>query len=211
MLNLNRLISELQSDAPPVKAMPHPVILTLKWVGAAMTYLLVLVLISGTREDLPAQLHQLHFLVEISALFVMFASMALAGSYLAYPDLYQKRWIAYVPAGAVLLFFGTLCSEWLADVRPAPLPKHSFECTISILLCSVLPAAAALFLMRRYSSTHIRWSGAIALLSAFSIGSIWLRLYEPNDSITHVMVWHYLPMVVIWLTGSYLGGRVLKW
>ena len=49
------------------------------------------------------------------------------------------------------------------------------------------------------------------LLSAFSVGAIWLRLHEETDSIDHVVVWHYLPMLAIGLIGFWLGKRLLKW
>ena len=65
--------------------------------------------------------------------------------------------------------------------------------------------------MRKYASTHYRLAGSVALLSAFSVGALWLRLHEVNDSIVHVIEWHYLPMLVIGLIGLGLGQRVLKW
>ena len=54
-------------------------------------------------------------------------------------------------------------------------------------------------------------TGCIALLFAFSIGAIWLRLYEQNDSIMHVIQWHYLPMIVFGIIGLWLGKLILKW
>jgi len=65
--------------------------------------------------------------------------------------------------------------------------------------------------MRKYASTHYRLAGSVALLSAFSVGAMWLRLHEVNDSIAHVIEWHYLPMLAIGLIGLWLGRVVLKW
>ncbi|MDP1634786.1 MAG: NrsF family protein [Gallionellaceae bacterium] len=76
---------------------------------------------------------------------------------------------------------------------------------------SLLPAAWTFFSMRRFASTHYCWASSIALLSAFSVGALWLRLHELNDSIIHVIQWHYLPMLGIGLIGWWLGKRVLKW
>jgi hypothetical protein len=65
--------------------------------------------------------------------------------------------------------------------------------------------------MRKFASTHHCWAGGIALLAAFSVGALWLRLYEQTDSIMHVIEWHYLPMIFIGLAGMWLGRRILKW
>jgi len=74
-----------------------------------------------------------------------------------------------------------------------------------------LPAAWTFYAMRKFASTHYHWAGSIALLSAFSAGALWLRLHEVNDSITHVVEWHYFPMIGIGLTGWWLGKKILKW
>jgi hypothetical protein len=65
--------------------------------------------------------------------------------------------------------------------------------------------------MRNFASTHYRWAGSIAILSAFSVGALWLRLQEVNDSIVHVIEWHYLPMLAVGVVGLWLGKWLLKW
>jgi len=65
---------------------------------------------------------------------------------------------------------------WQADNPPAPLPVHSFECTRSIALLSLLPAAWMFYMMRKFASTHYHWAGSIAFLFAFSVGALWERV-----------------------------------
>ena len=76
---------------------------------------------------------------------------------------------------------------------------------------TLLPAAWMLYVMRSLASTHPHLAGSIALLSAFSIGALSLRLSEQTDSIMHVMQWHYLPMIAVGLIGLGLGKLLLKW
>ena len=118
---------------------------------------------------------------------------------------------AVLPAGTFALFAAIMFFAWRADSPPAPLPVHSFECTLSITLFSLLPATWTFLSMRKFASTHGHWAGSIALLSAFSVGALWLRLHESNDSIAHVLEWHYLPMLGIGLAGWLLGRKLLKW
>ncbi|MDP2760944.1 MAG: hypothetical protein Q8O64_11175 [Sideroxyarcus sp.] len=38
-------------------------------------------------------------------------------------------------------------------------------------------------------------------MAAFSVGAVWLRLDEVNNSILPVVQWHYLPMVGVGVVG----------
>jgi hypothetical protein len=211
MSEIDELINKLAQDGATVRRAPHPFLLGGEWLVAALAYLAVALLISGTRHDLWQELHRPWFAAEIAALAGILVATSLSAALLSYPDLHQKRGIAYMPAAAFALFVLVLLFAWRADDPPAPLPVHSIECTLSITLLSLLPAAWTLYVMRRYASTHNRWAGATALLFAFSVGALWLRLYEQNDSVMHVIRWHYLPMAVVGIAGMGLGKRVLKW
>ena len=111
-------------------------------------------------------------------------------------------------ASALLL---AVAFAWQATSPATPLPTHTYECTFCIVLVALLPAAWYFLGIRRFASTRYRWAGSIVLLSALSIGALWLRLSEPNDSIVHVIQWHYLPMLGFGLAGLWLGKLILKW
>jgi hypothetical protein len=211
MKDFDKLVAELADDAAPVKPAPHPYLLSLKWMGAAALYLAVALGVSGLRRDLAHALEQPWFVAELAALLLVFIATALSAALLAFPDLHQKRRLVFAPAWAFALFVLVMALAWRADSPPAPLPVHSFECTLSIVLFSLLPAVWTFYAMRRYASTNYYWAGSVALLSAFSVGALWLRLYEVNDSILHVVEWHYLPMLAAGALGVWLGKLLLKW
>ena len=211
MANIEELVESLARDAAPVKPAPHPLMLSLGWVAGAAVYLVASLLISGLRPDLMQKLHEPWFVAEMVSLALIFIATSLSAAVLAFPDLHQMRKAALAPAGLFAIFVAVMFFALRADVPPAPLPMHSFECTANIALFSLLPAAWTFFAMRRYASTHYRWAGSVALLSAFSIGALWMLLHELNDSIIHAIQWHYLPMLGIGLIGWWLGKRLLKW
>jgi hypothetical protein len=211
MKDIEQLVETLAADAAPVRSAPHPFMLSLKWIGAAAVYLTVSLAISGLRPDLAHALQQPWFIAEIVALLLVFIAAATSAALLAFPDLHQKRGVVFAPVIAFALFVLVMFLAWQADNPPAPLPPHSYECTVSITLFSLLPAAWMFFEMRKFASTHYRWAGIIALLAAFSVGELWLRLYEINDSIMHVVQCHYLPMMAFSIAGLWLGKRVFKW
>ena len=211
MTNIDELVARLAQDANAVKPAPHPFVLSLQWMGAAATYLAVSLAFSGPRPDLLEKFHSPWFVAEIAMLFGIFIVTALSTALLAFPDLHQKRRLAYAPAVPFILFVVLMFFAWRADSPPSPLPVHSFECTLSITLMTLLPAAWVFYSLRKFASTHYRLAGSAALLSAFSVGAMWLRLHETTDSITHLVEWHYLPMLVIGFVGLWLGKVLLKW
>lgn len=209
--HIEQLVATLSKDAQPVRPAPHPYLLSLQWIGAAALYLIVSLALTGLRPDWRASFVEPWFIAEIAALFALFIVTALSTALLAFPDLHQKRRLAFAPAVPAVLLLAVILFAWRADSPPAPLPEHSIECTCSILLTMLLPALWTFYSLRQYASTHYRLAGSIALLSAFSVGALWLRLHEVNDSIAHVVEWHYLPMLGVGAFGLWLGRVLLKW
>jgi hypothetical protein len=211
MDNIEQLVESLAADTAKVKPAPHPFMLAVKWMAAAAVYLAVSLAASGLRPDLAQALQQPWYVAELVMLLLVFVASAVSAALLSFPDLHQKQALAFSPVVLFALFVLLMLFAWNADSPPAPLPVHSWQCTLSILLVSLLPAAWTFYAMRKYASTHYRWAGSIALLSAFSVGALWLRLHEVNDSIYHVVLWHYLPMLGTGLFGLWLGKKLLKW
>ena len=211
MKDIEQLVAQLSSEASPIRPAPSPLQLSLRWAGAAFIYLLASLAVSGLRPDLAHALQNPWFTAELLLLLLILLGTLSSAALLAFPDLHQKRALAYTPPALFGLFILLLFFAWRADMPPAPFPVHSFECTIHITLISLLPAALAFLTLRNYASTHPRWAGSFALLAAFSVGALWLRSYEVNDSILHVVQWHYLPMIGVGTIGWMLGARLLKW
>ena len=211
MENIQELINTLSSEITIVKPAPHPFMLSLKWMGMAALYLAVSLAVSGLRPDWAAKLHSPWFIAEMATLLIVFITTTFSAALLSFPDMHQRDRLVYAPLAAFALFVLVMFFAWRADSPPSPLPVHSIECTLSIMLMALLPAGWTFYAMRRYASTHSGAAGSVALLSAFSVGALWLRLYEETDSIVHVIERHYLPMLAIGIVGMWLGKKILKW
>lgn len=211
MKDIDQLVNELSNDTAPIRRAASPWLLSLRWAGFAIAYLLVALIFSGLRPDLAQALQQPLYAAELLLLLLILLATTLGSALLAFPDLHQQRRLAQVPNILFALFILLLLVAWRTDTPPAPFPVHSIECTLDITFISLLPAALAFLVLRNYASTHPRWAGSYALLAAFSVGALWLRLYEVNDSILHVVQWHYLPILGVGMIGWMLGRKVLKW
>lgn len=211
MDDIEQLVANLSKEVQAVRPAPRPSLLGLRWLVLASAYIIVALAISGLRDDLAVQFHEPWFIAELAALLGILVSTALSAAVLAFPDLHQQRRTAWGPAWVFALFALIMSLSWLADDPPAPLPVHNIECTLSILLFSLLPSAWIFRVMRGFASTHLRLSGIVAVLFAFSTGALWLRLHEQTDSIIHLAEWHYLPMIAVAALGWWLGRTLLKW
>ncbi len=211
MEKIDVLVEQLAHDAAPVRPAPSPFKLSLSWLLGAALYLVISLAVSGVRPDWLQKLQHPWLGAELLLLVLLCISTALSAAVLAFPDMHQRRWLTRVPLVLFGIFGGVMLLSWHADNPPAPLPIHSFECTLSILAAALLPALWVMYTLRHYASTHASWAGSTALLFAFSVGALWLRLHEINDSVIHVILWHYLPMIAVGWVGLSVGQKWLRW
>ncbi len=212
MDNIENLVLSLSKEATPVKPAPQPLLLSLKWIALALAYLIVALAVSGPRPDLLLQLQHPLFVAELTVLFGLLVTAALSTAVLAFPDLHQQRAQAFFPLWMIMLLVLVLAIAWLTNTpTSAAVQTHSIQCTLALLLFSLLPSVTIFYAVRRLACTRPQQAGSVALLFAFSTGALWLRLYEANDSIIHIIGWHYLPMIVVGVFGWIIGKSVLKW
>ena len=211
MSNEEALIETLVRDGASIRLKDHPYALSLKWLGSATIYLALSLMIAGLRPDLMLKLGSPLFIAEIALLVSIIATTCLSAALLGYPDMYQRRPVTYAPALMFALFMWVILQAWRTDFPPSPLPVHNVECLGFIILVTLLPAAWIFYSMRGLASTHPYFAGGTALLAAFSLGALSLRLSEQTDSVMHVMQWHYLPMIGAAVAGLLLGKTILKW
>lgn len=208
---IDKQIASLVADADSVQPAPSPLRLWLRWMAIALVYIAISLLVLGVRADIMERLHSAMFIAEMGVLIAIVSSTALSASLLAYPDIYQRHRWALTPIFMFVIFVGVIVLAWQADNPPSPLPVHSYQCSLTIAVLSLLPAAWMFYSMRQLASTHWHLAGIVVMLSAFSTGAIILRLSEQTNSIIHVIEWHYLPMIGVASVGVWLGKVLLKW
>lgn len=212
-MNVNQLIDDL-SKAPPVKKATRPAALFLRWFVVSAVYLAVLLLTFGIRPDIYSKLGYTLFTYEIVSLFAMMLSIAVSAILLSYPDIYQKRWMLYMPALPVAAFLYIMFLSYNAEVtRPGGYPEQGagLECFACICLFSLVPALSLLYYLREQATTHPRLTGSLAVLASVTFGAVAFRFREETDSITHIITAHYLPLIGFAIAGVLLGRKFLRW
>lgn len=205
---MDTLIAELASAAGSHKASPWRSLL--QWAVPATVSVAALLWLLGVRADLTARLEDPVFITELLLLAALSLSSGIAAIWLSYPDIRQQSYVLYPPPillGALLAFY-----LWQLFQNPIAMPAmDGMECVVCILMFGALPTVLALLLMRRNGTTHPRKGAMAALLAALSLGCLGIRLCEPQENVTHVLTWHYGPMVFFTLLCVFFGRRLLRW
>ena len=205
------LIKQLAQDARPVKPAPHPLRLACRWTLLGTAYVLFFVCLFGARPDVVDRLADPLFTGEMLLLAITLIACIWSSVLLAYPDAYQiQRPLAW-PVISFALLVCMLYTQWVYADPSIATPMHGLSCTIHITLLSLVPAVLLFYRINRMASTHYIKAGAVALLSAFSMGGMVARLTEMTDSIGHIVQWHYLPMLAAAALGTLLGRLLLRW
>lgn len=215
-MDTQALIDKLSQEKPVSRPLGSPARLggllaaVLAVYGAGVQFFLHL------RPDLGLQLTRPAFAVEIALLVALTLASAWAAVFAMYPDQHQKPWMLRVPYILFALLVGFLGFQLAVmphDARMVVPPPgaHAMECAVCIASVALVPSGLIFGLLRRGASVTPFHAGSFAVLAASAIGCLTLRLAEANDSLMHLVTWHYLPTLVFAAIGAALGKFLLRW
>lgn len=215
-MQTNDLIASLSREATKRQPLHAPLWLGLRLILVLSTYGVIAQFFMHIRPDVIAQFSRAPFTIEIALLFALFLSSVFAAVVAMYPDYHQKTWILSLPylifavvAGFILYQMAMMPVTSLMVIPPPG--GQPLECALCIAALSMIPSAFIFGLMRRGASVTPIRAGSFAVLGAASLGSLILRLAEPNDSLLHLAQWHYLPTLLFAVIGAFAGKWLLKW
>lgn len=211
MSSTEQLIENLSHDLQPIKVTACPYKLFGKGVGLVLFYIILMLVIVGVRDDIFIKLASPLFLAEIIILAFAIIGSLLSAFFLSFPDICQKKSVLFYPVISLLLFVVIMVMEYINDSSVNVVVEHSIGCVLAIGMLSFIPAIMIFRTIRKQASTYCCTAGFITLLTATSIGAIILRFSEKIDSITHIIGWHYLPLIGFGMIGMLLGKKILKW
>lgn len=214
-MNTNELIASLSMEAPG-KHLGAPGYYALYLGFVLVVYAIGAQIFLGLRSDLAAQFTRPMFSLEIILLALLTVSSAVAAILSMYPDAHQKQDVLrypYVIFAALIVFilFQLAMPHEPMMVIPTALDVHGMECALCIAGVTIVPSAMIFGLLRKGASVHPLRSGFFTVLAASAIGCLTLRLSEANDSLMHMVSWHYVPTLLFAALGALIGKWLLKW
>lgn len=216
MNNTADLIAALSAEAKASKPLPAPMTLGLSVLAVLAIYAVATQLYLGLRPDLSMQLTRPFFVAEILLLTALAISSAIAAVLAMYPDVYQKPQLLKLPyaifsALVGLILFQLFMPHDARMVMPEGEDVHAMECAICIASVALIPAALLFALLKKGASIRPLQAGSFAVLAASAVGCLTLRLAEENDSLMHLVSWHYVPTLLFAMLGAAIGKKLLRW
>lgn len=215
MTDTKKLIARLASEAHKVKQLPPPSYRAICLIAVLVIYGVAIQLALGFRPDLAMQFSRPYFSAETILLSTLLLSSVIAAVVAMAPDSYQKPKLLMLPYGIFLLLVFLLIIQFFLPQDPRiAMPKpgaHAMECALCIAAVSLIPSALIFAFLRNGATVRQSQSGSFAVLAASSLGCLTLRLAEANDSIQHLLLWHYMPTLLFAIIGAYIGKWLLRW
>jgi hypothetical protein len=209
------LIASLSQQATPVTALGSPRYWGGRVVGILGVYALAVQYFLGLRPDLLLQLTRPLFALEILLLVLLIFASATATILAMYPDAYQKPVLLKLPygvfAGLVLLMTTQLLLPHDVAMVMPPVGAHAMECALCIGAVALIPSALLFMILRKGATVQRLDAGFFAVLAASGVGCLTLRLAEMNDSLEHLLQWHYVPTLLFAALGALIGKALLRW
>lgn len=213
-MNLDNMISQLSREGAKKKFLSPWQVLGI-WAGLFLTYGLGVFVFFPLRADIVSKVGEPYFLLHTLAILLVMVSASVSASYLALPDANQKAWVRNLPllplgvlAVMLLKAFTTLMPTHLADY----LDPHAFACAKAVALFGLAPAAIMFYTIQKAAPLRRYWAGSMAGLSGSGMGYFLLLLVEPHDNPTHVLFWHFSPVLLSMLIAMALGNWILgRW
>lgn len=208
-LDTNNLIENLVADKNAKKPFV-PSRLFFKWNIFSIIYLALVSQFIHIRPDIFEAIKQPSFLIELSLLVLVMIFSCFCAFKLSVPDMGNKHLIFIPLTPLILLFLFALYGAYNPDKNFVLPSFQGVECLTCIAMFSLVPAILMFLEIRKAAPTKLGFTGFFCLLYASSLAGISMRLEEIHTH-EHMILWHYVPMLILSGVGALIARKALKW
>ncbi len=202
------LIERLSSNVQPVRPVRRAGLrATLLSLSALFLALLILRVTHEPRPDLLLSFRKSIYLIQGAAILIAALLSAYAACRLSIPDTRIRPPVKIALGISSLLWLAMIGFE-LAQTTAAPEPAPS--CFIGLTLGMSAPLALGMVMLLHSAPVWRGWAGYALVLSIGSFSALGMRFICPNDTPSHLLVWHFLPVIILAAIGYPLGLILLK-
>jgi hypothetical protein len=215
-MDTNELVGTLAKDLKPVKPLASPAARALRLSLIAPVLALSLVpTLGGPRADWLEILQNPRALAPDLIILAAGVLAACAAAALAVPDVKIRRGVRILLVLATALWIG-VCAGAAATLSLADVEvewgtlKASASCVRGLVLMTAFPLLIGFVMTLKGAPVWRGWSGYAVTLSMASFGAFAMRFLCPSDAPSHLLLWHFMPVVVVALLGTLLGKAILR-
>jgi hypothetical protein len=160
------------------------------------------------RPDVGLAVRDPTFLALAIVTLALGACSALSAFVLSVPDR-ARLWLDAVPVALLALWLAVLAHAFYrADGAHA---GFGVACVGRILALAALPSASLYVMLRRAAPLDGRRVGALATLGAVALGALGTQFVCRDGDPLHILIWHYVPVVIAGGAGVVAGRLLLGW
>lgn len=202
------LIHELAKQGQPVKRVGPPIARFFRWAAVAVLCVAVGVAVFGFRADLEYTSRSPMFLLQAALTLALGALSGLSAFILSVPDK-AKPWLNIVPGTTLLLWLVVLVRALLSGENVQA--GLGVACVRDILALGLPPGVLLYLMLKKAAPLNVGRVGVLAALGVAALGALGTQFICRNDDPLHILVWHYVPVLVLGGIGILLGRLLLRW
>jgi hypothetical protein len=204
------LIASIVDDNAPITPV-NPLKRFGIWVFVCVVLFAAFLMVS-LRADFESMMGEPLFFVELLLALAVGLLAALAAQWLSVPDAYQKRWAIWLPFIPLsMLCFLIAYQFFIKPLHIAYDDTHGRQCMMSFIGAAAIPAVLLFFFLHLAATTRSWLTSIMAVVAVGAFGYVFVRLICPMEDLGHLLLWHYLPVVLVGVVGAIIGHKVLRW
>ena len=207
----NEIINDLVNDHKEVQKTPSFAKRFVSWLLICLLCCGAGVSLVGLREDWMILWQKPGLLLQnIFILVGIIISGAFAIKLSTPGEVKQKKneRLLYILSGSwalVLFFIGLTEGGSLAEIK-----NIALLCGVDILVIGLIPGIALFFFMSQGVILNRKLAAVTGVVASLGVGAFAVQYTCHNDDPIHVLVWHFLPLVILVLIGGKFGKKFFK-
>jgi hypothetical protein len=208
-MNTETLIHNLALQCRPVRPIGNPTSRFLVWITSTIVFLIAGVWILRPVPELWSLVTNPSFIFPTLAMLTLSLISTLSAFILTIPDSRIRRFDA-LPL-TVLIFWFALVAYMLATVDISD-SRPGLLCIVRIAGLSLVPGGLLFYMLKKAAPMKSGLVGILASLGSLAFAAIAVQCLCPRSyDVTHVVVWHFMPVSVISVVGLLMGRLMFKW
>ena len=207
-------IARLVRNATPVTPLEAPSVRLARWAITSTALVALSVVIFGVRADVAGKMLDGWFVARATATLAIAVAAAIVAFFLSVPGAEPSRVVRAVPLAACLVWgvmlAGTIAGnrsplDLLLQVAPHP------SCVLLIAATAIAPWAMLVRMLRHAAPLQAPLTGGFAGLASLAVGALGTQFVCTNDAAAHHLLWHFMPVVLLMVTGVAFGSSLFDW
>ncbi len=202
------LIEKLSSELRPVQPVESVARRLFTWLGISIFCVAAGISLSGLREEWQVVFQTPALLLQNIAILLGIITSAAAALLLSVPGNEKAKATKFLVAIPVVIWILILIFG-ITEKREFH-PGMGVNCATDVFLFGILPGLLLFFLVRKGAALLRGYAGFLVLLASAGMGAWALQFTCHNDDPAHILLWHFVPMVILGSVGILVGRKFIR-